>query len=96
MTALTWAKNYYATNAKIAIVMIALVVTTYAAYAAKAQNSEGDVPASIGDTKISLSQAITAAQACVGRKAVRAEYEKKMIRPMTSKQLNQTACSMCW
>ena len=82
-------------HTKIAIVTIAHVVTRYAAYAAKAQNSEGDVPASIGDTKISLSQAITAAQACVGRKAVRAEYEKKMIRPMTSKQLNQTACSMC-
>ena len=63
-------------NTKIAIVTIALVVTSYAAFAAKAKNSEADVLAAIKDTKISLSQAITAAEVRVGGKAVRGEYEK--------------------
>ncbi len=63
-------------NTKIAIVAIALVATSYAAYAAKAKNSESDVLAAIQDTRISLSQAVTAAETRVGGKAVRAEYEK--------------------
>ena len=63
-------------NTKIAIVTIALVVTSYAAFAAKAKNSESDVVAAIKDTRISLSQAVAAAETRVGGKAVSAEYEK--------------------
>ena len=70
MTALTWAKNYYVGNTKIAIVTIAHVVTGYAAYAARARNSDSDVLAAIVGNKFSLSQAITAAQASVGGKTV--------------------------
>lgn len=57
-------------HTKIAIVTFAHVVTGYAAYAAKARNSESYVLAAIGDNKFSLSQAITAAEASVGGKTL--------------------------
>lgn len=61
---------------KTAMIAIALVVTSYAAYAAKAHDSEDDVMAEIQGARISLTQAIAAAETGVGGKAVRAEYEK--------------------
>ena len=63
-------------NFKSTIAAIVLLSATSMAFAAKPKNNENGAAAAIKDTRVSLSQAIAAAEQHAGGKAVRGAYEK--------------------